>query len=158
MGKPTKKNIRRKNRRTRRKVNKKKMKKGGVSFDLGINTGIGKCNGIMGKETSIISKYNKEDITTGTFLDNDDNTATLKKICQDKTNPNTITFLINVGPLQNKRMTSDAFKDKYIYYKPLNEDKFKYDINGDTLSKKTIISNMKKPFSSMFSFFGKKNK
>ena len=42
MGKPTKKNIRRKNRRTRRKVNKKKMKKGGVSF--GITRQFGKCH------------------------------------------------------------------------------------------------------------------
>lgn len=156
MDKPTKKNIRRKNRRTRRKVNKKKMKKRG-GFDLGINTLIGKCSGIMGKETSIISKYNKEDITTGTFLDNNDNTATLKKICQDKTNPDTITFLINVGPLQNKRMTPEEFKGKYIYYQPSAEgvEKFEYKLDGHILSKKIFP---KKTFSSMFSFFGNKKK
>ena len=49
MGKPTKKNIRRKNRRTRRKVNKKKMKKGGNFY-----TQFGNCN--FG-ETKVMSGY-----------------------------------------------------------------------------------------------------
>ena len=81
----------------------------------------------------------------------------LKKICKDKTKPNTITFLINVGPLQNKRMTSDAFKNTYIYYQPSAEggEKFEYKIEGDTLSKKIFPKN---PIKSMFSFFGKKKK
>ena len=154
MGKPTKKNIRRKNRRTRRKVNKKKMKKGG-GFDLGINTQFGQCSGIMGKETSIISKYNNEDITKGTFSDDKNNTAQLLKMCQDKTNPDTITFLINVGPLQNKRMTPEDLIKKYPYYTPSGEPKFEYKIEGDTLSKKIFPKN---PIKSMFSFFGKKKK
>lgn len=147
MGKPTKKNIRRKNRRTRRKVNKKKTKKGG-----GINTQFGNCNFGETKEGNMI-KYDSVDITTGTFSDNDGNTAKLKKICQDKTNPNTITFLINVGPLQNKRMTPEDLIIKYPYYIPNGEQKFEYKIEGAILSKKIFPKN---PIKSMFSFFKKK--
>jgi len=152
MGKPTKKNIRRKNRRTRRKVNKKKTKKGGG--DWKINVKLGLCNADEEKVNMIT--YNSEPITEGTFLDNDRKTAKLKKICKDKTNPDTITFLINVGLLQNKRMTSEEFKGKYIYYQPSAEgvEKFEYKLDGHILSKKIFP---KKTFSSMFNFFKKKN-
>ena len=99
---------------------------------------------------------NGQDITTGKFLnETGQELPTLKKICQDKTKPNTITFLINDG--QYKRMTSKDLIEKYPYYTPIGGQKFKYDINGDTLSQKPII-NMKKTFSSMFNFFGKKKK
>lgn len=150
MGKPTKKNIRRKNRRTRRKVNKKKTKKGGVSF--GFNKSIGLCNA---DEKGILITYNKYPIT-GKFLnETGQEIATLKKICQDKTNPDTITFLINDG--QNKRMTPDAFKNTYIYYQPSAEggEKFEYKIEGDTLSKKIFPKN---PIRSMFSFLSRNKK
>jgi hypothetical protein len=132
------------------------MKKGG-----GINTQFGNCDfgeTNLGKEGNMIT-YNKNPITTGKFLnETGQELPTLKKICQDKTNQDTITFLINDG--QNKRMTSKDLIEKYPYYTPDGKDKFKYDIdiNGATitLSKKPII-NMKKTFSSMFSIF-KKNK
>lgn len=154
MGKPTKKNIRRKNRRTRRKVNKKKMKKGGVSFRF--NQSIGLCNADETLGTMIQYSDNGQDITTGKFLNETGlETATIKKICKDKTNQNTITFLINIGPLQYKRMTPEEFKKKYIYYQPsLNEKKFEYKIEGAILSKKFF---QKKTFS-MFNFFGKNKK
>jgi hypothetical protein len=150
MGKPTKKNIRRKNRRTRRIVNKKKMKKGGVSF--GFNQSIGLCNADEEKVNMIT--YNIEPITEGTFLDNDRKTAKLKKICKDKTN--TITYLFKNTTGKKERMTSEEFKGKYIYYQPSAEggEKFEYKIEGDTLSKKIFPKN---PIKSMFSFFrGKK--
>lgn len=135
------------------------MKKGG-GFDLGINTQFGKCSGIMGKETSITNNIK------GTFLDNlnQDNlnpstqTAQLLNMCEDKKTKN-ITFLIkHINTNSNERMTSKDLIEKYPYYTPDGKDKFKYDINGDTLSKKSVISNIKKPFSSMFSFFGNKKK
>lgn len=156
MGKPTKKNIRRKNRRTRRKVNKKKMKKGKGGDAWGINIKLGLCNR---DEKATIITYNNDPITGKFINETGQELPTLKKICQNKATPNTITFLINDG--QYKRMTHEEFKDKYIYYKPLNEEKFKYDIHIDihgaiTLSKKPFISNMTKPFSSMFSIFKKK--
>ena len=53
MGKPTKKNIRRKNRRTRRKVNKKKMKKGGNIYTQFGNCDFGETN--LGKEGNMIA-------------------------------------------------------------------------------------------------------
>ena len=67
MGKPTKKNIRRKNRRTRRKVNKKKMKKGGVSF--AITRQFGMCHIVDEKELKY-EDINGEPITGKySFLD-----------------------------------------------------------------------------------------
>ena len=114
---------------------------------------LGLCN--ADEKLGTMIKYDSDDITTGTFFDNDSNTAKLKKICKDKTNPNTITFLINVGPLQNKRMTSEDLIREYPYYTPSGEPKFEYKLDGHILSKKIFP---KKTFSSMFNFFGKKKK
>lgn len=161
MGKPTKKNIRRKNRRTRRKVNKKKMKKGGDFWDFNIKLGL--CNRGEKINNKVI-KYNDVDIT-GKFLnETGQETATITKMCKNTDNTTAYLFKNDTnGKSKNERMTSNAFKEKYIYYKPDPdaEQKFKYDIdiNGDTttLSEKSVISKIKKPFSSMFSIF-KKNK
>ena len=76
MGKPTKKNIRRKNRRTRRKVNKKKMKKGGG--DWKINVKLGLCNADETLGTMIT--YNNKPITGGKFLNETGQEIALKKI------------------------------------------------------------------------------
>ena len=149
MGKPTKKNIRRKNRRTRRKVNKKKMKKGGG--DWKINVKLGLCNADEEKVNTMI-KYNGLDIT-GKFLNETrKETATLLKMCE-KTD--IITYLFKNTTGKKERMTSEEFKKKYIYYQPSAEsgEIFEYKIEGAILSKKFF---QKKTFS-MFNFLrGKK--
>lgn len=115
MGKPTKKNIRRKNRRTRRKVNKKKMKKGGVSF--GITRQFGKCH--IDDETEL--KYediNGEPITGKySFLDKTKKVkAKIVKICQDS--KNNVRYIIKEdGYMFNKSHPNlIQFMQKYKYY------------------------------------------
>lgn len=153
MGKPTKKNIRRKNRRTRRKVNKKKMKKGGVSF--GINRQFGMCHIVDEKELKYTDS-NKNPITGKYSFVNKDKTkkAQIVKICRDS--QNNVRYIVQKEGERFKKSHPNLiqFMQKYKYYltKPdVPDTAIEYKFDGTKLVQK-LTDKM-----NIFSFFrGKK--